>query len=386
MRTIAIAKSANRRGVARWLIIAVPGDRRLAAFSAALARAGAEAPVVVPWLAVIADPACVAEAVRPDDIVRIESPGSDPTTWHALARLGGAPAELVVPAGTWRPGRWWAAGLRLALDGIARVLAALPVMWGNDPGELRTMSDKRACRQALAAAGVPIPAGLDEVPRDPGELRSALVGQRWSRVFVKPRWGSSGAGVIAWARSAHAVDAQERVTTTLLPVDGQLTNTKRLRVYHDRATIDRLLAAVLADGAVVERWLPKIGVAGGPLDVRQLVIAGQACHAVARVGRGPITNLHLDASRLAMEELLALAPEGLADDLGRLARAVAAVFPASTYFGLDVLLDQAWRPWVIEVNGWGDHLPRLLHHGLDTCAAEIAALDGRMPMTCAGRR
>jgi hypothetical protein len=39
--------------------------------------------------------------------------------------------------------------------------------------------------------------------------------------------------------------------------------------------------------------MPKAGIDGRTFDLRVLVIAGRARHAVARLSRGPMTNLHL---------------------------------------------------------------------------------------------
>ena len=47
-------------------------------------------------------------------------------------------------------------------------------------------------------------------------------------------------------------------------------------------------------------------------------------------------------------------------------------FPRSLYAGFDVLLEPDFRTsWILEVNAFGDLLPRTLHQGRDTYAWEI---------------
>lgn len=353
----------------RWVVVAVPGDKRSHAFAAALrATTAADEPLVVPWLEVIADPYRLAGLLRAGDVLRIESPGGDDATWLALASQAG-PTEPV-PAGRWRPGRAWAAGLASVLRRLA-VPAGVLLM--NAVADIIAMTDKLVCRERLAAFGVAVPPGL-AAPDHPDALRTLLAAQGWTGAFIKPRWGSSGAGVVALRCDGHAPEARACIrTTAVLDGDG-LRNSKRLVRYERRSDIDRVLAPILADGAVVERWIPKQCTDGGPVDLRVLMIAGEPRQRIARVGSGPITNLHLDARRLAPDVLLARAPAGTGDALWSLCRRAAAAFPASLYLGLDVLLDQRWRPLVVEANAWGDHLPRLTDRGLDTYGAEIAAL------------
>ena len=47
-------------------------------------------------------------------------------------------------------------------------------------------------------------------------------------------------------------------------------------------------------------------------------------------------------------------------------RRAAGCFPGHHAVGVDVLVDPAGRPFVVECNAWGDHLPRLLVDGEDS--------------------
>ena len=352
------------RGV---VVVGSPHDKRGAAFAAAWQKHAGTAITHVGWDQVARDAAVLAGFGAAGDFLRVESPGSDPDVWTALARRGGL-EDGVDPAEP-RPGRAWFGGLSETLHAVASHTAHLVP---THPAETTLgMMDKRLCHRTLAAAGIPVPPSLDtETIRSAKALREALQTADLHAVFVKPRWGSSGAGVLAYRWQGD----RERLTTTAR-LDGEaVRNDKRLRTYTDRASVDRLLERILRDGAVVERWLPKAGTAGGPFDPRVVVIAGAVAQRVARVGRGPITNLHLDAVRLDPDEALAPLGARVRDEVHAVCLAAAACFPGHLAIGVDVMVDPHGRPFVLEMNAWGDYLPGLLQGGLDTYETEVLAM------------
>lgn len=348
----------------RLVVVGVPGDRRIVALTHAMQRSGLAPPIVVAWRRAIEDPAFVATHGRPGDGLRVESPGSDLDTWHRLSRLGGS--AITVQAEQWRPGRAWFAGLAIAMRAIE---TATPHLVPTHPAsDVLAMTDKLDCDARLRARGVPVPTTM-AAPTTTGELREVVVAAGLHAVFVKPRWGSSGAGVFAWRRNG----ARERLTTTARMVDGHLLNHKRLSHYADPAEIDRMLAPVLADGAIVQRWIPKAGTHGGPFDLRVLVVRGRIAHRVARVGQGTITNLHLDGMRVAVEDALARFGPRIHAALDEACLGAASAFCRDTTVAVDVMIDPRGRPFVLECNAWGDYLPRLLYEGLDTYEAQLRA-------------
>jgi len=349
------------------VIVAVPGDKRAHALAAAIARAGTIRATWLSWAEVLADPARVGAAGDPGDLLRVESPGADAATWHALARAGGL--DRVVPDGEWRPGRAWFAGLGRAL---ARIESAAPHLIATHPAaQILAMTDKLVGHQRVDAAGVPVPRGF-EGPVTAGALRERLEAERLHAVYVKPRWGSSGAGVLAFRRAG----AREQITTSISLRDRRFVNDKRLHRYEDRARIDEILGAVLADGAIVQRWIPKATAAGGPFDLRVLVVAGRIAQRVARVGRGTVTNLHLDAARAGADEILARFGARATARLEAACLAAAACFPGHHSVGVDVMLDRRGACFVLECNAWGDYLPGLWIDGLDSYDVQLRALPG----------
>ena len=366
----------------RILVIGASGDKRLSGFGAALASFPEVSMSLLPWADVLTDPAAVRRALQPGDFLRLDSPGGDPETYRRIAALGGDASP--VPEGHWRPGAAWFRGLSRLLREAARCLEIGPIrpaVCTHDFGDALVMTDKLACREALAAADVPILPGF-AAPATVDALRALTAERRWPRCFVKPRWGSSGAGVLAWERDGYGDRAREQVTVAADaeydPETATLTlrNSKRLRRYSP-PLCEHILARILADGAVVERWHPKVTVEGGPADLRVVCLGGAPAHRVARVGRGPVTNLHLDAARMSAEAFFDAAPTRTCERVEAVARAVARAFPRTLVFGLDLHVDGRGAVRVIEVNAWGDHLPGVSFEGREVYSAEVAMLLAR---------
>lgn len=349
----------------RLAVVANPGSRRLALFAAAVRAAGLPAPRVVAWADVVG-------GGRPpvfdrDELVRIESPGEDAEVTRLL-RGAPVPAEhgRIVGLGEWYRGFERALGrIAGAVDGAgARLL--------NDPGEILTMGDKRACHAVLAAAGVAVPPALPPV-RGYGELRAAMAAAGWARVFVKPAYGSSASGVLALAAAGGRVGATTSVE--LEPGDGgRLFNSLTVRRYSDEHAIATIVDTLAPDGLHVERWFPKASLDGRVVDLRVVVIAGEPSHVVVRASHHPMTNLHLGGGRGDLERLRERAG-GHFDRALATCAAVARCFPGSLHVGVDLMFSPDWRRHAVaEVNAFGDLLPGLLVRGRDTYAAELAAL------------
>ncbi len=347
------------------VVVGVPGSKRAAALGRALTRAGRTLPRWVSWLEAIQDPSLLARVGSPGDLLRIESPGDDSEVWHALARAGGL--EHTYQRGEWRPGEAWFRGMRFALEAIAahgaHLVATHPVE------HVLAMTDKRSTSERLRAAGVPTPA-LAIAPTSADDLRERLAAGGHHAVFVKPRWGSSGAGVLAYRWQ----NDRETLVTTAKISGERVWNDKRLTTHTDRQSIDRLLSMVIAGGAVVERWIPKACSHGGPFDLRVLVVAGRAQQRIARVGRGTITNLHLDSARLPADVALGRFGANALRDVLSVCERAAACFPGHVAVGVDVMVDPRGRPFVLECNAWGDYLPNLMVDGMDSYDIQVEAL------------
>ncbi|QDH71910.1 STM4014 family protein [Marilutibacter alkalisoli] len=358
-------------------------SRRIDGFQRALHAHGLPAAEVVEYEAVLSDAMRLDEVLvrHPDACIKLESPGEAPALHDALVRRGwelaGGPGAAPHPLehGELAHQQYWHAG-------FAEVLAAMPVdaRYLNPPADLSRMADKLACQQRLIAAGVEVPplsgtiAGYDD-------LRRRLGANGCGSVFVKARYGSSGAGVLAYRRHR---DGREIATGPVELVEDcgrtRLFNSLRQRRYTDSPQIARLVDALAQQGAYLERWIPKPrvpGSEGAHFDLRVVAFDGRPRQRVARIGRGPLTNLHLGNRRMPVDACLD--PAGIAGLENAVIRATAA-FPTSRVIGFDIVVRQS-RTWVLEANGFGDLLPNLRWEGRTTYEdqARIGLLDAIYP-------
>ncbi|MFF1442155.1 STM4014 family protein [Streptomyces sp. NPDC058295] len=355
----------------RLAVVGNPENRRVALFEDAVRAAGLPAPRVVPWADVLNDGGADFAA---EEIVRLDSPGENPEVDRLLR-------GAVDPTRVEGSGRWY-----------ARFTAAVRSLRGgvrlDDPDELAVLFDKRLCHAVLDAAGVPVPASPTSGPqgapvRGWDDVRASMREHRMARLFVKPAHGSSASGVLAVESGGGG---RIRATTSVeLAADGGLYNSLRVRRYEREQDIAAIVDALAPDGLHLERWLPKASQDGRATDLRVVVVAGRATHAVVRTSRSPMTNLHLGGRRGdldAVRENVEAAGARWTDLLGVCEQA-AACFPRTLCVGVDLLPAVGWRRAAVgEVNAFGDLLPRLTGlpgsgaEGLDTHAAQVAAVLG----------
>ncbi|MCZ7456775.1 STM4014 family protein [Streptomyces sp. WMMC940] len=358
----------------RFAVVGVPDNRRVALFQRALRAAGVPEARVVPWLDVLRGRAGFAAG----ETVRIDSPGEDP----GVDRLLRGVEDPTRVEGT---GRWYARFTE-AVREVAESVRTAGATLLDDPAELAVLFDKRLCHERLTTAGVAVPpsptsgAGAPVV-RGWDDVRAVLAEPGYHRAFVKLAHGSSASGVLA---VEVAGGGRVRATTSVERTpDGRLFNSLRLRRYTAEPEIAAIVDALAPDGLHLERWLPKAVQHGRAADLRVVVVAGRATHAVVRTSRSPLTNLHLGGLRGDLAEARAsvrAAGRSWRDDVLGLCERTAGRFPGTLCVGVDLLPATGWRRFAVgEVNAFGDLLPGLTglpgsgSEGLDTYAAQVAA-------------
>lgn len=287
------------------------------------------------------------------DVLRIDSPGENAALASRLVALGGGPSNVQLEHGE-------IAYLREFHQGYCALLGQIEA-WHlpcfNAPSDIAVMFDKWDCHQRFAAKGLARPDSV-MAPTSFEQWRHARPER--GRIFLKPLHGSSSSGVCA----LRWTPTRQQLIGPISVSGGRLYNSLRVRRYQSWDEIEYILARLLPQGMISETWIPKLSIDGGVVDARILVIAGQARHVVLRQSHSPMTNLHL-GNRRADPKLLA--PELSA--AAQLAVQAAACFPGSLYAGVDVLLDGNGRPYIGEINAFGDLLPDLSDRGEDTYSA-----------------
>jgi hypothetical protein len=180
------------------------------------------------------------------------------------------------------------------------------------------------------------------------------------RVFLKARYGSSAAGVLAFRRNRQG--QMQAISSARWRADEpeRLTNVKRMCHYNQESAIRAVVNLIAAQEAYVEHWLPKPRCAAGHFDLRILTLGGQAAHCIGRASTHPMTNLHLDSQRIAPDTVLDANALHLAHTTA--AQAAQAAFPRSHLIGFDVIA-RPHSATLLEANAFGDLLPRWLWQG-----------------------
>lgn len=252
-------------------------------------------------------------------------------------------------------------GYRKDLLDLAQLAETCGLRFLNHPEAILDLLDKERCKRTLRQAGVPVTELLEEqgedLWRDPIRDTERLMGcmeeRRIFQVFIKPRYGSGASGTAAFRFQPGSRRMVLYTCAAIEPQTGRLVNTKRLRQFSGEEGVTALLDRILALDHVVERWYAKAVYQGFSYDLRAVMQDGQMDLLLARLSRGPITNLHLNDYPLPAEALGL--PRDTLDAVRGACQKAMMCYPGLQSAGIDILLEKgSLRPRVIEMNGQGD--------------------------------
>lgn len=354
------------------VVIGTPADRRITLLQAVLTRRGCPPATVISYQQVLAGNVAWQKVVPPGAVIRIESPGKSTTTQSLLIQAGGGSAEPLLE-GEWRDTTAWYRGFCLALDRISAGVAELEgVRWMNPPADIALMFDKVACHAHLQGHGIPVAPALSHMTSF-YDLIPAMRQRNINQVFIKSRYGSSAAGMMALRVRNESLLAVTTLESAHYEGKVRFFNTRKLHRYTDPMSIQKLVDILCAEGVHIERWIPKAGWQGKTFDLRMVVIGGRVRHQVMRLSNSPMTNLHLLNERSDTAALAAHIGITTWERVVQTCEQVMATFPNTLYAGIDVALTaHTYKPVVLEVNAFGDLLPDVLDAGEDTYLAELA--------------
>ena len=282
------------------------------------------------------------------------------------------------------------------LNLLAQMADSHDIRFFNHPSAVLSLLDKVQCKETLRQAGLPVTEILARTPAGNLRTETALHGMAASgmaeepapplchtssrrmmvenaqqlleimrlhgihQVFVKPVNGSGAAGVSAFRHQTHTGRMALYTCAVSHPSYG-LVNTKRLRYFSRTDEILSLLDQLLQTECVIERWHPKADYQGYSYDLRAVVQDGRVDYLLARLSKGPITNLHLNNRPLDIG-LLGLASPVL-ESVAEISVKAARQYPGLVSAGIDILLERgSLLPRIIEMNGQGDLIYQDIYH------------------------
>jgi len=356
----------------QFTIIGNPENRRVSGFCDTVQQLGYRMPTVISYAAWLSTQE--RQAIPPESIVKIDSPGENEAVRTMLIARGGGDTTKPADHGIIRDMQPWYAGYCHWLQEVQAIMQEQPLRVMNDPADIQLQFNKPACQAWLQQQGVPVPFPLPAFTCY-DELIENMQRHGLQKVFIKPAHASSASGVIAFRKAGHRVQAVTSAEMVTATAGIQLYNSLNVRTYSRETEIAQLINRMVMENVFAEAWLPKATLNGRYFDVRVLVIAGRARHTVIRTSSHIITNLHLGNKRGDLNAFIANIGAGKLVEIKQLAEKAAACFPGSLYMGIDILLTaDLKRTVVLEINAFGDLLPGLLHEGETCYEAQIRAM------------
>ena len=179
------------------------------------------------------------------------------------------------------------------------------------------------------------------------------------KCFIKLRYGSGSTGVIAYSNNPKI--KEEKIFTSLnyTKENGNKTffSTYNVRSYTEKNIIRDMVNWVIENGAHIEKWIPKLVYEKKGFDTRAFVLDKKSEYLLSRFSSSPITNLHLKNERKESEEFL---EKDETEIIKKASEEVMSLFSKSLYSGIDIVLTNNLKPYVIDVNPFGDLFHNLI--------------------------
>lgn len=347
---------------------------RVDGFANALRSRGHPAPQHMTYEQFIQNQTYFKDLLGTVDVLRIDSPGGGYNIWKYFADYIGMPvASYHKNYGQIYPQTPFVRGTYDSIMSACDLAFKQGVSCTVDPHAVQCFMDKRATHE-LCKPFIPTPKALPEV-NNWTELHGVMKARDLDNVFMKLRFGSAASGVLA----IEKLGPKLRVWTSVERVeDGYKTylfNSLKIRKYLDEKA-KRLIDEVAIMGVHVEAWIPKLRLDDKPCDLRLIVVGGVPAHCVVRRSVTPLTNLHLSNERLTAKVVRERIPPKVWDEILDIGVKAGHFFPKHLCIGLDVAIHRhTQKPYLLEVNAFGDHLNDVHYDGLTTYEFQIRYLE-----------
>lgn len=382
-----------------FVLIANPQSPRVEKFQQALASFNLPPAQLIPYEDLLNDRDSLTHYDSPTTYFRFDAPERNFATDRGFIAAGAnvlAPdnppdfqsitaaqaLSLVEDKGRIYHPRQWYLGWRSQLQNWAQPLQGQIL---NHPNDIAQMFDKIQCQRILAENGIPIARSLTQTRsiHNYDQLKAVMAEVGCDRVFVKLAHGSAASGVVAYE---YWGDAERAITTVERAIEeGELRfyNSRKVRQYRNPEHVADIINFLAKESIQVEAWMPKARIEGREFDARVVVIGGKARQVVLRLGKSPMTNLHLGSDRRTLADLPSgLTPAAWTKMLDSCEQAVAC-FPQTFYCGVDLLIAPNLKDhYIIELNAFGDLVKGVTWQGQETHTTELDLLLKRGTEPC----
>ena len=344
-----------------FLIIGDNKGRRIKTFTDCLKNKGIYNYSVMDWTEVLKDRKELEKNIKKSNIVRIEPPEKNTDIYKLFLDIGAESGEfqkdnvnnnynenIIISPKSWFKG---VEHTFLVIDKLIKENKDILSMC--DLKEALVMMDKSKTYEFLEGKGKNyyLPEKMPEY-RNYDEFFEENK-NNFIKCFIKLRYGSGSTGVIAYSNNPKI--KEEKIFTSLnySKENGNKTffSTYNVKSYTDKKVIRDMINWVIENGAHVEKWIPKLVYEKKGFDTRVFVLDKKSEYLLSRLSNSPITNLHLKNERKESEEFL---KKNETDIIKKASEEVMSLFSKSLYSGVDIILANNLKPYVIDVNPFGD--------------------------------
>jgi hypothetical protein len=356
----------------KFLVIGDASGRRVNAFVECLKKLNIYSYTIITWLEILQDSSIFHESLQENTIIKLEPPEKDMEIYRELLKLGQLHKGLTIREineidFSYYPiiaPRQWYEGFQNLLEQMERACEDSPhknIVVMNHFKETLIMMDKSKTYDFLADKinkyEFYLPPKVD-ASASYKEFKE-IHGDKNLKCFIKLRYGSGGTGVLAYKSNPRL--GQEKLWTSLNfeKIKGEkiFYSNNKVNYFDDKDMVRECIDWVLQSGAHIEQWIPKATYKGLSFDTRAFVIHKKAEYLISRLSKNPITNLHLGNKRMDSGDMMS--KENIAM-ISRASEDVMKLFNRSLYAGIDVVCSTGYKPYIIDVNPFGDLFHNLI--------------------------
>lgn len=350
------------------VLIGSSNSRRIHFTSEALKKYGITNQTFISYNTILNNKTDLSRMLPMNGCIRLESPSENP---ELEAQLSGVCNFESQPKGIiYNYGNWYNNYSKL-LSEIAIAASAANCSFINSPNAVAATFDKFRTKEILQKNNIPCTPVIGIISNY-DDLQQQIISGKISRTFLKPRYGSSASGVLAFTGNGKKVKITTSVEMMTTTAGSLLFNNLKMHHYSSLPQVKSLIDELGKFGLIAEKWVPKNFLGEKAFDLRIFVVNKKVKHIIVRTSSSAITNLHLGNRRGNLEQVLEQYPQANLSYIKQVALDAVNCFPGLFYAGVDVILTgHKCKPYTVEVNCYGDMLIGDLYEGKTTYEAFV---------------